>query len=119
MEQGTRDEINASAAVHAELGRDYDHAVAEGLVERIGAEIDKRVDARLDRLDRRPRKQARPGRPGTFAIMVMALGSMGLGVAATAVVLSDDRGGGTGMTVVVLVIWLAIAIMNGIFITRE
>jgi hypothetical protein len=40
-------EIRASVAARADLGPDYDDAVAEGLVERIGAEIDKRIDARL------------------------------------------------------------------------
>jgi hypothetical protein len=40
-------EIRASVAAHADLGPAYDDAVAEGLVERIGAEIDKRIDARL------------------------------------------------------------------------
>jgi len=42
-----RQEIAASVAAHAELGPRYEAAVAEGLVERIGEEIDKRVDARL------------------------------------------------------------------------
>jgi hypothetical protein len=32
-------EIRASVAAHADLGPGYDDAVAEGLVERIGAEI--------------------------------------------------------------------------------
>jgi hypothetical protein len=47
VEQATRDDIAAAAAAHRELGREYDGAVAEGLVDRIGAEIDKRIDARL------------------------------------------------------------------------
>src|ERR1700734_1453109 len=40
-------EIRASVAAHEDLGPGYDDAVAEGLVERIGAEIDKRIEARL------------------------------------------------------------------------
>src|SRR2546430_13837553 len=40
-------EIRASVGAHADLGPGYEDAVAEGLVERIGAEIDKRIDARL------------------------------------------------------------------------
>jgi hypothetical protein len=47
VEQATRDDITAAAAAHRELGPEYDSAVAEGLVDRIGAEIDKRIDARL------------------------------------------------------------------------
>ena len=41
------EEVRAAAAAHHDLGPVYDTAVAEGLVERIGEEIDKRVDARL------------------------------------------------------------------------
>ena len=47
VDQMTRNEIAAAAAAHHELGRDFDGAVAESLIDRIGAEIDKRVDARL------------------------------------------------------------------------
>src|SRR5580693_9926092 len=42
-------EIRASVGAHDDLGPGYDDAVAEGLVERIGAEIDKRVEAQLRR----------------------------------------------------------------------
>jgi hypothetical protein len=41
-------------------GTGYDDAVAEGLVERIGAEIDKRVDARLAQRGEAPRRRASP-----------------------------------------------------------
>lgn len=57
VDEETRDEIAAAAAAHRELGRGYDEAVAEGLVERIGAEIDKRIDARLGVSPRRSRSE--------------------------------------------------------------
>ena len=60
MDQRAREDIAAAAAAHRELGRDYDHAVAEGLIERIGEEIDKRVDARLGPRNRSPRRRADP-----------------------------------------------------------
>jgi hypothetical protein len=41
------DEIRASAAAHRDLGPLYEGAVAEGLVERIGEEIDRRINVRL------------------------------------------------------------------------
>src|SRR5438477_1116523 len=47
MSSDTEAEIRASVGAHADLGPGYEDAVAEGLVERIGAEIDKRIDARL------------------------------------------------------------------------
>jgi hypothetical protein len=62
MDQRARDDIAAAAAVHRELGRDYDAAVAEGLIERIGDEIDKRVDARFASNDRGSRLPANPNR---------------------------------------------------------
>jgi hypothetical protein len=52
-------EIRASVAAHQDLGPGYDDAVAEGLVERIGAEIDKRIEARLAAFGPVP-----PGSPG-------------------------------------------------------
>src|SRR5580704_1082476 len=50
-------EIRASVGAHDDLGPGYDDAVAEGLVERIGAEIDKRIEAQL-------RRYGAPGAPG-------------------------------------------------------
>ena len=41
-------EIAASVAALQDLGSGYDHALAEGLVERIGAEIDQKIAAGLD-----------------------------------------------------------------------
>jgi hypothetical protein len=42
-------EIRASVGAHHDLGPGYDDAVAEGLVERIGAEIDRRIETQLKR----------------------------------------------------------------------
>jgi hypothetical protein len=41
-------EIAASVAALQDLGPGYDQGVAEGLVERIGTEIDKRIAAQID-----------------------------------------------------------------------
>ena len=41
-------EIAASVAAVQDLGSGYDQALAEGLVERIGAEIDQRIAAEID-----------------------------------------------------------------------
>jgi hypothetical protein len=134
-------EIRASVGAHADLGPGYEDAVAEGLVERIGAEIDKRIEARL----------AQPGAAGAagpagypgfqggyqgylgpvlppgyqlgpppvrpspvgarnVATTITALGSVALGVAATAIVSSAGGLGGQGF--IILLIWVAIAIIN-------
>lgn len=44
---GVDGEIRSAVAARGELGAAYDDVVAEGLVERIGEEIDRRIDARL------------------------------------------------------------------------
>jgi hypothetical protein len=140
-----RDEITASVAAHQELGPRYDTAVAEGLVERIGEEIDKRIDARLGgqrQPGQRPRggnhtvpaypeapayqgpaaptppmpvavppPPAVPRRTGGLSGMVLGLGSMGLGVGATAVVVSHHVSSAAAV-IMVLLIWAAIAIIN-------
>jgi hypothetical protein len=179
-------EIRASVGAHHDLGPGYDDAVAEGLVERIGAEIDKRIEAQLRWYGApygpyvappgppppgaqgvaetpgaaespepgAPRGypvpsgyppagyQGYPGYPGypgyqayqapmlapgyqpplprrpasrspgqhSVAMTVIALGSMALGVAGTAIVAHASNGG--GQAVMVLLIWAAIAIVN-------
>ncbi len=60
-------EIRASVAAHADLGPGYDDAVAEGLVERIGAEIDKRINARLGQVGAVPGPGGPPGYQGPAA----------------------------------------------------
>ncbi len=60
-------EIRASVAAHTDLGPGYDDAVAEGLVERIGAEIDKRINARLGQVGAVPGPGGPPGYQGPAA----------------------------------------------------
>jgi hypothetical protein len=134
------DEVRASAAAHRDLGPGYDVAVAEGLVERIGEEIDKRIDARLAQAGAAaaPGPAGYPGFQGhrgylgpalppgyqlgpppvrpsqvgarNVATTITALGSVALGVAATAIVSNADSIGGRGL--IILLIWVAIAIIN-------
>jgi hypothetical protein len=155
-------EIRASVGAHADLGPGYEDAVAEGLVERIGVEIDKRIDARLAQTGAAgaPGSAAPAGAAGAasaagpagypgflqghqgylgpvlppgyqlgpppvrpsevgarnVATTITALGSVALGVAATAIVSSADSLGGQGF--IILVIWVAIAIINVAYARR-
>ena len=124
VDQMAHEEVAAAAAARHELGADYDEAVAEGLVERIGEEIDKRVDARLygypgpqagPPLRRRPRREPVPGRVG-FGGVVLALGSMGMAIGATAAVLHPGGDGNNSVSgiqfVLVALIWIIIGAVN-------
>jgi hypothetical protein len=82
MDELAQQDITAAAAAHTELGRAYDGPVAEGLVERISSEIDRQVDTRLAQHGIRPSWAA-------WANVAMGLGSAGLGIGATAVVLQS------------------------------
>src|ERR1700755_2417791 len=163
MSSAPEAEIRAPVGAQADLGPGYEDAVAEGLVERIGAEIDKRIEARLaptgaaggpGPAPRVPTPSVVPapasaaGAPGpagypgfqggyqvylgpvlppgyqpgppparpspagarNVATTITALGSVALGVAATAIVSSAGGLGGHG--VIVVLILLAIAILQ-------
>jgi hypothetical protein len=118
VDQRTREDITASTAAHRELGPGYDDAVAEGLVERIGAEIDKRVDARLAQRGegpvRRGNGQASPGvRPSA---VVLGLGSMAIG-GMTAVGLLNIHDGNSSL--LVALIWIIIGVINVTYARRR
>ena len=113
MEQKTRDEIAAAAGAHGELGSGYDDAVAEGLVERIGAEVDKRVDARLAQRGRGG--QVSPaGRP-PWSGVALGLGSMAIGGLTAAALLSDHNSNGLS----VIAIWIVIGVINVAYARRR
>jgi hypothetical protein len=123
---GIREEVQASAAAHRDLGSGYDAAVAEGLVERIGEEIDKRIDARLFGHLQAPaprlRRAPAPGRLGVGTVC-LALGSMGLAIGGTAAVLHPgDSPPGTvtfGQSLLVALIWIVIGAINIAYARRN
>ena len=136
MDVRAREDIAAAAAVHTELGQAYDGAVAEGLVERISSEIDKQVDARLAQRGIQPSV-------ATWTNLAMGLGSIGLGIGATAVTLQSWSSSGVApkaqldlgsfhaslltstrsvsITQVLLIalIWVAIAVVNVAYARRH
>jgi hypothetical protein len=119
VDQQAREEIAAAGAAHRELGPGYHDAVAEGLVQRIGAEIDRRVDARLAQRGARPARrgpgsQMSPAAPSSWPVIVLGLGSMTMGVLAAAAVLNS---GGSGA--VVAFIWIIIGIINVAYARRR
>jgi hypothetical protein len=107
VEQATRDDIAAAAAAHQELGRDYDGAVAEGLIDRIGAEIDKRIDARLGASSRRSHSPAEIAQSGKRQAFWTGTG-IGAGLTGLTAILAHRDGGRAA--VLVIVVWVILAI---------
>jgi hypothetical protein len=130
MTQGRDEEIAASVGAHRDLGPAYDDEIAAGLVERIGAEVDRRVDERIFQYQRGGRpvadsdpvaSQARhlptvhPGGQISWQQVGLALGSMVVGLIAS-VSINTANGNGTWP---IIVIWIAIVGINmAIFGTR-
>ena len=123
------EEIAASVAVHRDLGSEYDDAIAAGLVERIGAEVDRRVDERISQYQRGGRPAAgyagnsapaasqqaqrllavHSGRQISWQQVSLALGSMVVGTITSASI-NTDHGNGTWP---IIVMWIAITFING------
>lgn len=98
------EEFRAAAEIHRELGPEYDKAVVESFFQRLGPEIDARVDARVAEELEAGSGQSR------IPSMRLAITSMALGIPLTAIVASGS-GHPVGL-IGVLIIWLAIAIIN-------
>jgi len=94
-------------AVHQELGRDYDDAVAESLVDRIGAEIDKRIDARLRTGSSGSRPPAESSQSGK--VQALFLGA-GIGAALTGFVYLIAEHGSKHVLTAVIMVWVVLAV---------
>ena len=136
MDVQAHEDVAAAAAAHTELGQAYDDAVAEGLVERISSEIDKQVDTRLAQRGIHPSMTA-------WTNLAMGLGSIGLGIGATAVTLQSwpssevvpkavlDVGSfraslltstnsvSTAQVILIALIWVVIAVVNVAYARRH
>ena len=134
MNSGRDEEIAASVGAHRDLGPEYDDSIAAGLVERIGAEVDRRVDERISQYQRGGRPAAghagnsvpadsqqaqsaphaqhlpavHPGGQISWQQTILALGSMAIGAIASANVNTANGNGAWP----IIVIWTAIVLIN-------
>jgi hypothetical protein len=120
LNTGREQEIAASVGAHHDLGGGYDDAIAAGLVERIGAEVDRRVDERVYQYQRAGQSAAdgagsrdawhRPaahlGSQVSWRQTLLALCSMVTGAITSGIT------GHEGGTWPVLVTWFAIVVIN-------
>jgi hypothetical protein len=106
----TPDEIRAAAETHQELGSDYSAAVIESFLEKVGSEIDARVDARLTRYPgpaQAPPAKNKKARSEHGSPTAIAALSIILGIPLTAIVAySPAHLWG------LLVVWIALAAIN-------
>ena len=118
----TPDELRAAAEVNQELGPDYRDAVLESFLDKVGKEIDARVDARLQGPRPYPLQPAQqhatpPPAPGERhhrdnRPFILAIVTTALGIPLTAIVASLNQGSAGAEFAMLLVIWAAIAVIN-------
>jgi hypothetical protein len=117
LNTGREQEIAASVGAYRDLSDGYDDAIAAGLVERIGAEVDRRVDERVS-LHQRAGQSAtdgagsrdvrrRPAGPVSWQQTILAFCSMVIGAITSGVAIGHEEG-----TLPVLVIWFAIVVID-------
>jgi hypothetical protein len=100
----TPDEVRAAAETHGELGPDYQTAVIESFLDKVGREIDARVDSRLAMVQPGVAAPKQPGRGGPLALAIV---SLGVGIPLTGII--EGLHGGI---VALAIIWAAIAVIN-------
>jgi hypothetical protein len=106
----TPEELRAAAAVHGELGPAYRDAVVDSFLDKVGREIDARVDARLARVQPLPLQAPQRQQVAKDRSFALAVISMALGIPITAIVVAaGPRPVGLGGLVIV---WAAIAVIN-------
>jgi hypothetical protein len=115
----TPDEIRAAAEVHSELGPNYRDAVIDSFLDKVGREIDARVDARVAQQSGPAPAQQHPHEHqhhhrnfnGSFAV---PLASLIFGIPLTAIAANSHSG-----TLGIFIVWIGIAVVNIAYAVRR
>ncbi|MFG2073420.1 hypothetical protein [Nonomuraea maritima] len=106
----TGDELRAAVSARRDLGPDFEDAVVDSFLDKMGQEIDRRVDERLATAPEAGKARASSG-PSQGQRLALAIVSVSLGTVATMVltILGDGR------AYALVPIWIGILVINGIF----
>ena len=103
------EEIRAAAETHNELGPAYRDAVIESFLDKVGREIDARVDARLAQQQTvQPPGRDRRGHSGSPLALAIISMVLGIPISAIAVAAGTHPAGFMGL----LMVWIAITAIN-------
>ncbi|TDE53529.1 hypothetical protein E1295_16725 [Nonomuraea mesophila] len=105
----TGDELKAAMSARRDLGPDFEDAVVESFLDKMGQEIDRRVDERLA-ASPQGKQAARASGPSDAQRLALAIVSLSLGTLITLVLVLVGAGGSY-----LIPIWLGIIIVNAIF----
>lgn len=103
----TGDELRAAMAARRDLGPDYEDAVVESFLDKMGAEIDRRVDERLAHLPK-SKDLARQEKRADGMRLALAIVSLSLGTIATIALLIAGDIAESGL----IVVWTGVFLVN-------
>jgi len=104
IEKATTEELEAALAARRELGRSYEAELVESFVDKIGTQIDMRVDARLAE---RGKGASKSDDKAAERQMILGFVSLGTGIPITAIAATNVDG-----VAGVLVAWAGIVGVN-------
>ncbi|MFI6902973.1 hypothetical protein ACIBKY_17050 [Nonomuraea sp. NPDC050394] len=105
----TGDDVRAAVSARRDLGPEYEDAVVESFIDKMSAEIDRRVDERVARLPS-AKQVARQSSRSDGMRLALAIVSLVMGTAATIVLLALDASTGG-----LIWIWGGLAMVNWAF----
>jgi hypothetical protein len=100
-----REDVRAAIEARRELGEELEPQVIDSFLERIEQRLDE------------PRRRREPAQREPIPL-ILPLGSLGLGIAATGASLGPTNGSAGGI-IVAIVAWIAIAIVNLAYARRR
>jgi hypothetical protein len=107
----TGDELKAAVSARRDLGPEYEDAVVESFLDKMGQEIDRRVDERLAHSSPPPKHVTRAQNTADGQRLALAIVSMALGTIATLAITL----GGSSSGAALIPIWIGIIIVNVVF----
>jgi hypothetical protein len=106
----SRDEFEAALRARRELDRELEPHVIDAFLDRVEHNIDARVDARLQARGEVAVDRPKPSKGSSRSMVILPLGSMFLGVLATAAV--ADLESAVAQVVIAIAAWIAIVAVN-------
>jgi hypothetical protein len=102
------EEVRAAAEVHRELGADYQGAVVDSFLDKVGREIDARVDAKMAARQFAQPPAPAPKKPISPALVLLSTMVAGIPLSAIVVGVGPNPAGTAGL----FIVWLAITVIN-------
>ncbi|WP_336205747.1 hypothetical protein [Nonomuraea sp. LPB2021202275-12-8] len=107
----TGDELRAAVGARRDLGPEFEDAVVESFLDKMGQEVDRRVDERLAAVTPKAKDLDRHDRTRDAQRLALAIVSLALGTVATVLLtLFGDASNGTFVAV-----WIGIVVVNVVF----